>query len=252
LETGLEIECCKTLTVDCLQNAPGGTVEVAYLKRRARGGEHKRLRVCDGGSTTPGGLIRRLIELTAAARRHHPSDSLWVYRGAGAFTAGIRHPQMLDAWTRRHGVVDDDGRPLRLLLCRLRKTHKALWYLKTEGHLARFAVGHTPEIATRHYADVPALRPLHSRNEWRAPRSAWSLCNSGVERLGRSCKSGDEGMSANMSVHPHGSIRGASTSTVPNMVCSSRVRRSRTRRIFRQAGQSRACRAEQEHRGRHP
>jgi hypothetical protein len=27
--------------------------------------------------------------------------------------------------------------------------------------MARFAVGHSPEIAARHYADVPALRPLH-------------------------------------------------------------------------------------------
>jgi len=162
LETGLEIECCKTLTVDCLQNASDRTVEIAFLKRRARGGEYKRLRARDGGSSTPGGLIRRLIDLTAAARRHHPSESLWVYRGAGAFTAGIRHPQTLvDAWTRRHAIVDDDGRPLRLLLSHLRKTHKALWYIKTEGHIARFAVGHTPEVAARHYADISALRPLH-------------------------------------------------------------------------------------------
>ena len=28
MSTGLEIECCKTLTVDCLQNASGGTVEI--------------------------------------------------------------------------------------------------------------------------------------------------------------------------------------------------------------------------------
>lgn len=162
LETGLEIECCKALTVDCLQNASGGTVEIAYLKRRARGAEHKRLRVRDGGATMPGGLIRRLIEMTAAARRYHPSESLWVYCGIGTFVAGIRHRQALvDAWTRRHGIIDDAGRPLRLLLSRLRKTHKALWYLKTEGHVARFAVGHTPEVAARHYADVPALRPLH-------------------------------------------------------------------------------------------
>lgn len=163
LETGLEIECCKALTIDCLQNAAGGTVDVAYLKRRARGAEHKRIRVRDGGATVPGGLIRQLIDLTAAARRHHSSENLWVYRGCGAFTAGIRHPKALvDSWTRRHGIVDDDGRPLRLLLSHLRKTHKALWYIKTEGHMARFAVGHTPDVAARHYADVPALRPLHA------------------------------------------------------------------------------------------
>ena len=76
LETGLEIECCKTLTVDCLRNPSGGTVEITYLKRRARGAEHKFLRARDGSPTTPGGLIRKLIELTAAARRHHPSVSL--------------------------------------------------------------------------------------------------------------------------------------------------------------------------------
>ena len=162
LETGLEIECCKELMVDCLQNASNGTVEITYLKRRARGAEHKRLRVRDGGPTSPGGMIRRLIEVTARARKHHPSQCLWVYCGAGAFAAGIGHPQTLvDSWTRRHDIVDDDRRPLRLLLSRLRKTHKALWYLKTEGHMARFAVGHTPEVAARHYADVPALRPLH-------------------------------------------------------------------------------------------
>jgi intergrase/recombinase len=54
-------------------------------------------------------------------------------------------------------------RPLYLRLSHLRKTHKALWYLKTEGHMARFAVGHTVEIAARHYADIPSLRPLHEQ-----------------------------------------------------------------------------------------
>jgi hypothetical protein len=68
---------------------------------------------------------------------------------------------LIDAWTRRHGLTADVGRPFRLLLSHLRKTHKALWYLKTEGHMARFAVGHTVEVAARHYADIPALRPLH-------------------------------------------------------------------------------------------
>jgi hypothetical protein len=173
LETGLEIECCKTLMIDCLRNPSGGTVEIAYLKRRARGAEHKQLRVRDGSSTTPGGLIRKLIELTAAARRHHSSANLWVYHGAAIFFAGIRHPRAtVDAWTRRHGIVDDAGRPLRLVLSHLRKTHKALWYLKTEGHMARFAVGHTPEVAARHYADVPALRPLHEATVAEAFREA--------------------------------------------------------------------------------
>lgn len=162
LETGLELECCEALTIDCLRNPSAGTIEVAYLKRRARGAEHKSLRVRDGGIGTPGGLIRRLIEATAKARRHCPSDNLWVYLCQGRLHSGIDHSQeVTDAWTRRHAIVDDDGQPLRLLLSRLRKTHKALWYRKTEGHMARFAVGHSIEVAVRHYADIPSLRPLH-------------------------------------------------------------------------------------------
>ncbi len=164
LETGLELECCKALTIDCLQNSGPGTIEVAYVKRRARGAEHKHIRVRDGGIGTPGGLIRKLIEATAFTRQFVPSENLWLYyyTGRKQLRAGLEHQKELVArWIKGHNLVDDDGEPLRLVLSRLRKTHKALWYLKTEGHMARFAVGHTPEIAARHYADIPSLRPLH-------------------------------------------------------------------------------------------
>jgi hypothetical protein len=165
LETGLEPECVKALRTDCLCNPASGTVEIAYVKRRARGSEWKRLRVRDGASSTPGGIIRTLIELTAAARMHKPSDSLWVYFHTGRLDDRITlHQQdMIDNWVARHGIVDDAGQPLRLLLSRLRKTHKALWYAKTQGDMARFAIGHTPEVAARHYADLPSLRHLHEQ-----------------------------------------------------------------------------------------
>ena len=162
LETGMEVECVRTLEADCLRNPRAGTVEVAYLKRRAHGAEYKTIRVRDRGSTTPGGLIRKVVELTAAARRHYRGSSLWLHYKLGKLDHRVGHMrERTDAWTARHGVVDDEGQPLRLLLSRLRKTHKALWYLKTEGHMARFAVGHTREVAARHYADLPLLRPLH-------------------------------------------------------------------------------------------
>jgi len=173
LETGLEPECLKTLTVDCLTNPSAGTAELRYLKRRARGAEHKSMRVRDGGIGTPGGLIRRLIDVTAAARQHLPSECLWVYHNAGGLRTGIRIPaQLIASWVRRHGIVDDDGAPLRLLLSRLRKTHKALWYTKTEGHMTRFAVGHSRDVAARHYADLPSLRHLHEETVADAFRAA--------------------------------------------------------------------------------
>jgi len=155
----------KALRADSLCNPASGTVEIAYVKRRARGSEWKRLRVRDGASSTPGGIIRTLIELTAAARRHNPSDSLWVYFHTGRLDDRITlHQQdMIDNWVARHGIVDDAGQPLRLLLSRLRKTHKALWYAKTQGNMARFAIGHTSEVAARHYADLPSLRHLHEQ-----------------------------------------------------------------------------------------
>lgn len=162
LDTGLEPECLKNLTVDCLKNSHAGTVELRYLKRRAHGAEYKSMRIRNGGGGTPGGLIRRLIDVTATARRHLADDRLWIYHNAGGLRAGIGHPtHQIKAWVAKHNIVDDDGKPLHLILSRLRKTHKALWYTKTEGHMARFAVGHSHEVAARHYADLPSLRPLH-------------------------------------------------------------------------------------------
>ena len=162
IETGLEIECLKTLKVDCLRNPKAGTIEIHYLKRRARGAEFKHIRVRDAGPTTPGGVIRSVLALTERARRLRPSDSLWVFWRDGALRDEILQPrETIDTWTAHHDIRDDEGAPLYLTLSRLRKTHKALWYLKSQGEIARFAVGHTPEVAVRHYADIPSLRPVH-------------------------------------------------------------------------------------------
>jgi hypothetical protein len=90
---------------------------------------------------------------------------LWTYFHIGELRDRIGHysDELLENWVARYGIVDDDRKPLRLLLSRLRKTHKALWYAKTQGDLGRFAVGHTPEVAARHYADLPSLRHLHEQ-----------------------------------------------------------------------------------------
>ncbi|MER8449373.1 hypothetical protein NKG60_05055 [Mesorhizobium sp. M1428] len=162
LDTGLEIEAIKSLRADCLKNPSGGYVEIEYCKRRARGAEWKRLRVRDGASSTPGGLIRKVLQWTGPARGWLGADTLWVHRAWGRLTPRVLSlKEPVASWIARHGILDEQDQPLRLNLTRLRKTHKAAWYRRTGGQLDRFAVGHSVAVAANHYADVPALRHLH-------------------------------------------------------------------------------------------
>lgn len=162
LDTGLEIEPIKGLRADCLKNPAGGYVEIEYCKRRARGAEWKRVHVRDGGSSTPGGLIRKVLQWTGAARSQFGADALWVHFAWGRLTPRVLSmKEPAASWTGRHDLRDERGQPLCLNLTRLRKTHKAAWYRRTGGQLDRFAVGHSIEIAANHYADIPALRHIH-------------------------------------------------------------------------------------------
>jgi hypothetical protein len=164
LETGMEMECLIRLKADCLRNPTKGYVEIEYYKRRARGSEWKRLRVRDGSSATPGGLVRMAIALTERARRHTGSDRLWVlWTIDGLRPANEEGGQGIAAFVERYQLVDDDGAPLRLRLSRLRKTHKAEWYRRTNGQLEQFAIGHSIGVAAKHYADIPALRHVHEQ-----------------------------------------------------------------------------------------
>jgi hypothetical protein len=162
LDTGLEIEAIKDLRSDCLKNPAGGYVEIEYCKRRARGAEWKRLRVRDGASSTPGGLIRKVLQWTAPARGRLAAGTLWAHFAWGRLTPRVlATKELVASWTERHGIRDEQGKPLRLNLTRLRKTHKAAWYRRTGGQLDRFAVGHSVAVAANHYADIPALRHIH-------------------------------------------------------------------------------------------
>jgi hypothetical protein len=87
-----------------------------------------------------------------------------------------------------------------------------------------------------------------SRNEVRAPNSACTRSSSGVQRAVRSAQIGETVIPATGIVKRQRQTlnRGASTSTVPNRVCSRRVRRSLSGRSIPHAAQTRwwaACSA---------
>lgn len=163
LTTGMEIEALRELEADCLRNPNRGYVEIEYRKRRAHHAQWKRLRVRDGARDTPGSVLRLAIALTERARKHTGSPKLWL----SWKPLRLSPPKSLDkcttAFVEKYGIVDDDGKPLKLNLSRLRKTQKADWYKRTNGQLENFAVGHTVAVAANHYADIPALRHLHEQ-----------------------------------------------------------------------------------------
>ncbi|WP_330436272.1 hypothetical protein OIC43_42505 [Streptomyces sp. NBC_00825] len=169
LSTGLEPECALELSVDCLKNPTRGYVEIEYIKRRRHGSELNRMRVRDGGASTPGGLVRLVLRLTRRARVHAWEESksaLWIYwqDRRGRISGGSRHFRPRHAaglFCERYDLRDEDGERMAVQLRRLRKTYKAEYYRATKGQLPLLARGHSAEVAAAHYADIPSLRPLH-------------------------------------------------------------------------------------------
>lgn len=172
-QTGLEPESVKQLTANCLVNPARGFVSISYVKNRSHGQSHKTLRVADGGALHhPGGLIRLALRLTQRGRALTGSEALWVQ------VTATGHPE--DAFDRRRdlstrtrdwvaasprlsGLKDQDGRPLRVDLRRLRKTFKSVRYQQAAGILSDFTAGHTQGVAARHYADIAAHRDVHEQ-----------------------------------------------------------------------------------------
>lgn len=174
LDTGLPIECVRELKSDCLRNEARGYADLHYTKRRDGGAvdeDHMRIRV--DGRLAPGALIKIVLNFTKATRRLAPADEAdWLFIGYGRRPRGdgtsLRRLVLESdlVYSRRlcakYGIVDDDKQPLDgLTLARLRKTHKAEKYIKTDGHLADVADDHSRSIAAKNYANIPSLRPLH-------------------------------------------------------------------------------------------
>lgn len=173
-QTGMEPEAIKQLKADCLVSPARGFVSVAYLKRRSHGDPYKSLRIRDGGNLrSPGGVIRLARRLTQRARDLHGSDALWMITlgSTGVVTPAFATRVAVDTRYRRdflaaHSIdvmQDRNGGPVSLDLRRLRKTYKSRQYLRAGGILPDFTSGHTPQVAGRHYADIPAHDEIHDQ-----------------------------------------------------------------------------------------
>lgn len=196
LITGLEPECVRELTFDCLRNADGGQVEVDAVKRRRHGSPYEPLRIRDGGVRTGGGIIRLAVNLTEQARGVAGTDHLWVhYRRGGvreSFTGPLKPIDLVvgdghgpaERFSTRHGLQTDDGAPLVPDFRRLRKSHMADRYQRAEGRFALLARNQSTAVAATHYGDIPALADVHDRAVTDALGDALGAAQRAASRVG--------------------------------------------------------------------
>ncbi len=171
LDTGIPIECLKTLTSDCLRNPNKGRVTIRYLKRRAGGQRWQTKVVRDGHPLSPGGLIRAVLTLTRRAREITGSNQLWVglisRNKLGQLGFSQARGSVFRRFVRDHALRDgspgEDGKHpyLRLNLRRLRKTYKVERIRATRGRIRDWADDHSVDVAANHYGNVPELRGEH-------------------------------------------------------------------------------------------
>lgn len=171
MRSGINTTPLLEMTRDCLRPHPfmPSMMLVQTFKRRGMGAQSHSIRqtqLRDAQSSIPMdgvAVLRKALEMTDSLGRNAPDaikDRVWLYRfgqrgwsdkiaclTSGTTAASIR------AIVARHGLLADDGTPLRVTLARLRKTmENRLWRL-SDGDLATVAsvMGHSPQVADNHY-----------------------------------------------------------------------------------------------------
>jgi hypothetical protein len=113
-------------------------------------------------------LLEQWLEHSSLLRGFVPAperDQLWLgvrQRGHSSVIAGPVHRNVTHRWLARHGVVDDNGRTLKLHRHRLRTTHESMRERSTWKGNGRATIdpNHSPRVEGDHYlsATTPAQR----------------------------------------------------------------------------------------------
>lgn len=157
---------------DCLGPHPfmPNLMLVRTFKRRGKGAQSTSLRqthIHDLAASIPMdgvAVLKKALEMTQVLVPSAPEsikDRVWLYRSSQrghskgqtlCLNMGRVHENS-KAIVQRHGLLADDGSPLRVTLGRLRKTmENRLWKLSDGDLLAVSAVmGHSPQVADNHY-----------------------------------------------------------------------------------------------------
>lgn len=185
LHTGRNTTPLLEMPIDCLRAHPKEDIEFLVLYKR-RGHTTSKValrtqstvdRVVESTPTlrpTVVRLIRRVIELTSQVREEAPTDlrqRVWLYRsravdGPGQITSLSNNvlAESISKLTKDYHLVDNDGKPMRINISRLRKTftNRINEILDGDTVITAVAAGNTPSTAARHY-----LRPGEdARRNW--------------------------------------------------------------------------------------
>ena len=172
MRTGINTTPLLEMGRDCLQPHPfmPNLMLIRTFKRRGKGAQSTSIRQTQVHEITNTiqmdgvAVLKMALALTDDLARKAPEtikDRVWLYRSA---QRGPKNGQTLCIKTgnvsesirdivKRHGLLADDGAPLRVSFGRLRKTmENRLWRL-SDGDLLTVAsvMGHAPQVADNHY-----------------------------------------------------------------------------------------------------
>jgi len=172
MRSGINITPFLEMKRDCLGPHPfmPNLMLVRTFKRRGKGAQSTSLRqthIHDLAATVPMdgvAVLKKALDLTKVLVPDAPDaikDRVWLYRSSQrgkdkGQTLCLKMgsvSELTRAIVQRHGLLADDGAPLRVTLGRLRKTmENRLWKLSDGDLLAVSAVmGHSPQVADNHY-----------------------------------------------------------------------------------------------------